>query len=248
MKHQEMDAYGFRLRGREVSRLEALSDAVFGFAITLLVVSLEVPRSYEDLLALMAGFPAFGASFAVLLMIWHSHVVFFRRYALTDFLTVLLNSALLFVVVFYIYPLKFLFTLVIAGVMGVGASAASRVSITIEQSITLMIIYASSVVVVFFIIGLMTLHAWRKRHELELDALELHITRTSLQYCAIWIAIALLVMAIAWFGGTRWIGLSGLTFGLLGPVHAIHGYLMAKRAPVRPSTATGPAGNPEQAT
>ena len=29
----------FRRRGTEVTRLEALSDAVFGFAITLLVVS-----------------------------------------------------------------------------------------------------------------------------------------------------------------------------------------------------------------
>ncbi len=36
----------FRLRGLEVSRIEALSDAVFGFAITLLVVSLEVPRKF----------------------------------------------------------------------------------------------------------------------------------------------------------------------------------------------------------
>ena len=32
----------FRWRGGEVSRLEGLSDAVFAFAVTLLVVSLEV--------------------------------------------------------------------------------------------------------------------------------------------------------------------------------------------------------------
>jgi hypothetical protein len=31
---------GFRLRGREVTRLESFSDAVFAFAVTLLVVSL----------------------------------------------------------------------------------------------------------------------------------------------------------------------------------------------------------------
>ena len=37
---------GFRLRGLgEVSRIEALSDGVIAFAITLLVVSLEVPRT-----------------------------------------------------------------------------------------------------------------------------------------------------------------------------------------------------------
>lgn len=36
----------FRVRGKEVSRVEGLSDAVFGFAITLLVVSLEVPKTF----------------------------------------------------------------------------------------------------------------------------------------------------------------------------------------------------------
>ena len=34
-------------RHHEVTRLEGFSDAVFGFALTLLVVSLEVPNSFE---------------------------------------------------------------------------------------------------------------------------------------------------------------------------------------------------------
>jgi hypothetical protein len=36
---------GFRLRGGEISRVESFSDAVFGFALTLLVVSLDVPKN-----------------------------------------------------------------------------------------------------------------------------------------------------------------------------------------------------------
>ena len=35
--------------GREVSRIEGFSDAVFGFALTLLVVSLEVPDNFDGL-------------------------------------------------------------------------------------------------------------------------------------------------------------------------------------------------------
>ena len=42
-QHHAHKPHEFRWRSREISRLEGLSDAVFGFAITLLIVSLEVP-------------------------------------------------------------------------------------------------------------------------------------------------------------------------------------------------------------
>jgi hypothetical protein len=41
---------GFRWRGTEVTRMEGFTDAVFGFAVTLLVVALEVPTSFDGLL------------------------------------------------------------------------------------------------------------------------------------------------------------------------------------------------------
>ena len=52
------DDLKFRWRSHEVSRTEGLSDAVFGFAITLLVVSLEVPKTYGELMQTMRGFGA----------------------------------------------------------------------------------------------------------------------------------------------------------------------------------------------
>ena len=39
----------FRWRGGAVSRIENLSDVVFAFALTLIVVSLEVPRNVGEL-------------------------------------------------------------------------------------------------------------------------------------------------------------------------------------------------------
>src|SRR5713226_3322810 len=100
----------FRWRSHEISRTEGLSDAVFGFAITLLVVSLEVPRTFGELAAAMRGFGAFAISFMLLFMVWFNQYRFFRRYGLQDNLTVCLNAVLLFVVLFYVYPLKFLFS------------------------------------------------------------------------------------------------------------------------------------------
>ena len=99
----------FRWRSREISRLEGLSDAVFGFAITLLIVALEVPRTSGELLETMRGFLSFALTFAMLYVVWYRQFVFFRRYGLEDRTTAILNGALLFVVLFFVFPLKFLF-------------------------------------------------------------------------------------------------------------------------------------------
>ena len=98
----------FELRGQQMNRIEAVSDVVFGFAFTLLVVSLEVPHTYADLINAMRGFPAFALTFAALMALWVRHYYFFRYYGLDDLVTIVLNTPLLFLVLFYVYPLKFL--------------------------------------------------------------------------------------------------------------------------------------------
>src|SRR3954468_11492821 len=93
----------FRWRGGEITRLEGFSDAVFAFAVTLLVVSLEVPKTFHELMEAMRGFAAFGICFALLADVWFNHYRFFRRYGLQNPWAVFLNCVLLF----YVYPLKF---------------------------------------------------------------------------------------------------------------------------------------------
>src|SRR5262245_6566390 len=93
----------------EVLRLEGFSDAVFAFALTLLVVSLETPKSFDDLVAMLRGAPAFAVCFALFWLIWKEHHRFFQRYGLEDGTVVVLNALLLFVVLLFVAPLKFSF-------------------------------------------------------------------------------------------------------------------------------------------
>src|SRR5579872_4223403 len=149
----------FRWRGGEITRLEAFCDVVFGFALTLLVVSLEVPRNYAELMAAVRGFVPFAVCFAQLVMIWRAHYVFSRRYGLEDTYTMVLNLVLLFVVLFYVYPLKFVFTMLFLQVTG----AAPAGSLDEMQASVVMRIYAAGFASVFILFSLMYAHAYRLR-------------------------------------------------------------------------------------
>ena len=116
-------------RRHEVSRLEAFSDAAFAFALTLLVVSLDVPQSYDQLMQIMRGFPSFACCFALLVWIWYEHNLFFRRYGLHDPWTVFVNGMLLFVTLFYVYPLKFMFDSMFAQFMPAAYPHLQRMSL-----------------------------------------------------------------------------------------------------------------------
>jgi len=65
-------------RSHEPSRLETFSDAVFAFALTLIIVSVEVPKSFDDLLETMKGTVSFAVCFAALFQIWNSQNIFFQ--------------------------------------------------------------------------------------------------------------------------------------------------------------------------
>ena len=172
----------FRWRSREISRLEGLSDAVFGFAITLLIVALEVPRTSGELLETMRGFAAFAFTFAVLYMLWYRQFIFFRRYGLEDRTTVVLNGALLFVILFFTFPLKFLFTTLMNRLLGFGKMVRlpnGTVEKVIEPGhLPIMLgIYGLGSMAIFGIFALLYVHAYRQRHELELNELETAATR-----------------------------------------------------------------------
>jgi uncharacterized membrane protein len=212
------------LRGREVSRIEGFTDAVFGFALTLLVVSLEVPENFADLQRILTGFPAFAVTFTVVCWIWYEHFLFFRRYDLEDGITIVLNCVLLFIVVFYAYPMKFMFTRLISGSI-LGISEGIDRGMSQANGRLLMIVYSAGFVALFATFMLLHLNALRQRQTLKLDALELYDARASVRRHFISVAIGLMSISIAWLLPIGYLPLSGLIFFLLGPAHGTFGYL-----------------------
>lgn len=221
---------GFEWRGREVSRLEGLSDAVFGFAITLLVVSLEVPKSVDELLHAMRGFIPFALSFALLFRLWAYQYRFFRRYGLEDATTIRLNGILLFVVLFFIYPLKFLTTVVSDFLFekGVGTLKPGMLTAALQHGgFGLVLIFYLGFGTVFLMLGLMYLHAYRLRDEIGLNELEAMDTRISCERLLLPLpvfapAVAVLGIDMAALHGSR-AALVGA--GILAVEAAIFAYL-----------------------
>src|ERR1700733_1214283 len=188
---------GFQFRGHEIKRIETFSDAVFAFAVTLLIVSLEVPKTFGELLISMRGFFAFAICFTLLMTVWHEQHVFFRRYALDDTWTVVLNSMLIFIVLFYVYPLKFLFSLWFGeAIYGVGKNPFS---IREEQVPQLFVIYGLGFVIIYSLFFLMFVHALRKKGHLQLSPPEVFDTKTKLysQLTMVGIGGCSLILALA---------------------------------------------------
>ncbi len=219
---------------QENSRLEAFSDAVFAFALTLLVVALEVPRSYADLEKLLGGFLPFACSFAVLVWVWFEHRRFFQRYRLEDGLAVALNGALLFVVLFYVYPLKFIFDSWFARF---GVTGREITPMTLEQLARTSAIYGAGFAGLFAMFVLLHVHAWRQRAAMEMTVEEVFQVKADAGAHLINAGVGLLVILIALTIPRRWVPLAPMVFALLGPVQGLYGFLVGRRRDQRRAAA-----------
>ena len=171
-----------RWRGGDISRLESFSDAVFAIAITLLVVSHDVPKDYLQFKSVMWGFVGFGVTFMMLAFIWLANFKFHRRYGLEDGISIFLNFLLIFLVLFFIYPLKFLAQVLInLGVLhhGLGINFDIGFSGGFDYY-NIFIVYGIGGFAIWFTIILMYIHAYSKRNILELDEKELEITKETI--------------------------------------------------------------------
>jgi uncharacterized membrane protein len=169
LSHQPKSHQGFRLRGLSSSRVDSFSDIVFGFALTLIVVSSAVPHTFDQLRTVLTGFYAFAICFSLFIFIWLAHFNFFRRYGLHDATTMWLNFALLFTVLAYIYPLKFLFSFA-------AHVTAPGVFSSLYQQRDLVVIYGAGFAALQLCYAALYGNAWLKRTPLRLSPLESALT------------------------------------------------------------------------
>lgn len=207
----------FRWRGGEITRLEGFTDAVFAFAVTLLVVSLEVPQTFAELIVAMKGFVAFAICFAILTQVWYFHYKFSRRYGLQTVYTIVLNAALIFVVLFYVYPLKFLFTMAVGALSGGRTVPQQQLSHMIRSDHELMLlwlIYSAGLIAVYGLFGLLYHYAYTKRAALELNEYETLCTRHSVIHFAGLAGVGVIVVIAALVLPAERVGYAGFLFCL----------------------------------
>lgn len=229
IEHVEKD--GFRLRGVEVSRIDAFSDVVFGFALTLLVVSLSVPKTYTELRESLHGLLPFAICFLFLMLVWHGHYKYFRRFGTHDLRTIVINGALLFVILFYVYPLKFLFTFVVAAFSG----DHPQVFETYRQLVELMVLYGIGFTAIYLLMAALYWNGYSQRKALELNHTEELLARSYIVGNLGVAAIGVLACVAAVAVPERFCGLTGWTYSLVSVFKTIHGRRTRKKVAREPA-------------
>src|SRR5262249_2692021 len=159
--------------------------------------------------------------FLMLATIWNTHYKFSRRYGLDDAITRFFTCVLLFIVLFYVYPLKFLFTL---GINDMIFGGTGGLQITHRELSTLYSIYGFGFAGIYFAFTLLYLHAWRLRDTLDLSPVEKLETRYII--CRVFAVsifglIAAVLAQMSWF--PSWGGLMYLSlFPILRGFRMVH--------------------------
>lgn len=221
----------FRWRGQGVSRLENLADGVFAFSVTLLVVAQQVPTSFDGLMGVIRSFPAFVASFVLLMLFWNVHYKFFRRYGLEDMFTRTVNYAILLLVLFSVYPLKFLFNAWLCG----GGGLAS-----LDELFLVYRIYGLGLGGIWALFGLLFWNAYRRREQLGLSPVETILTRLDIGSAAVNVGTCALSIGLSFLPVHPWV--PGVVYGTLGLTMYLNGKYFGRQVQVELTRQRRPEG------
>jgi uncharacterized membrane protein len=210
MNREKSGKEKIKWRSHEITRIEALSDAVFAFAVSLLVFSLEVPKNSKEMLESIWGLFPFAFSFLVIFWIWRAQYKFFRRYGLHDWTTQTLNGLLLFFTLGFVYPLKFLFSSIFL---------PQYYSVRPQDIAPMIMFYNGGFVIIELLFSFMYLYAYRKRATIQLTSVEAFETINYIGIFAIPAAASFIAVVIAWLernNGSDKINFCFMAYALLG--------------------------------
>ena len=195
------DAFGFRLRGEQVTRLETFVDAAVAFSLTLLVIfTNDLPTTAAELREALKKVPTFVACFAVLMMFWAAHNRWSRRFGLEDARSTLLSLAFVLVVMVYVYPLRMVTSSFLSLLSGgwlpneLGFEQGRQVLRDLQ---TAFIVYGLGFGLLSWVLWRLNAHALRHADALRLDGNERHLTRTEAGMQAILALVSLASLLLA---------------------------------------------------
>lgn len=225
----------FRNRGEEPGRLENFSDAVFALAVTLLLISTSAPNNFEHIKLFVWELIPFTLCIVIIVLIWFEHFTFFFRYGLRNPRIIVLNTIFLVIVLFYVYPLKFLTKLALWPIAIIFKQDALiqnlKGMIRGEDMADLMIIFGLGYFAVFFILMLMYRYAVGKAEELQLNKIELFDTRTKVNTNLLMSTIPIVSVLVAVImHNQRLAGMyAGFVYFLYTPVMITYGIRVDKK-------------------
>ena len=190
-----------------ISRIEVFSDAVFAFAATLMVVNFNMDSNLSITKSSATGFLSFFVGFFVLAALWWVHYNFFRRINYMDNGIIALNSVLLFVVLYYVFPLKDL----VQSWMGEGVT-------TKEELANLFVMYGIGFLLIFLCFSLMYYRAFKRSRSTETVTLLYFYAR----HFFILVLVAVISVILAFFEVGLQFGFPGLVYAFLGPLCYSH--------------------------
>lgn len=219
----------FRHRGEEPGRMENFSDAVFALAITLLLISTSPPTNFEQIKRFVWEVIPFALCIVFIILIWHEHFTFFYRYGLRNAKVLVLNSIFLIIVLFYVYPLKFLTKLILLPL-----AYLFDHEVLLQEMLgmikgtdmaDLMIIYGLGAFCVFGVLVLMYRYAYKQADALDLNEIERFDTKAKITANKLMAVIPLISVFIAIVFHWHWMGgmLAGFSYFLYTPVMFIFG-------------------------
>jgi hypothetical protein len=199
-----------------MTRIEVFVDAAFAFAITMLVISFDaIPTDFAEFILAIKGVPAFIVAVIQMVWIWYTHNIWSKRFGLENPATVALSTALLIVVLIYIYPMRIMaqgmFAWFTNGYLTVGFNLGTM------DNLSLMFIFLGvGFVALSLIFVLMHRYAGSLKEELLLDENECHQTLT---FEIMWLGAAIIggfSIVLAMTLPSKIVPYSGFAYALLG--------------------------------